>query len=533
MLGCKDAFFSLIDIISEWKGGEPQAPSKETSIASNVDEIEPVDTFEMIEDYVFHSVEKVSTEDEQDWQMNFDSSESREENIRAKVTSYPEAETFQLQTNYLDQLQPILPFEDLEVPRFKYTIKGQALSWMIYEGYDFDPLDQTVSERGSHQAELLLQDLEIGIKIYPSTSLLTKLLDVSVKEVEILDNVSTSHWRKLLTYQIPGPMDPPRETNSSMLTYRWKGVRSNNNEEFILELGILPLQLYIDQDTFTCLEDFFTREGKGPSAEEMEADKQQTHSSEKMIFFQKIEIEPIVIQLDYKPKRVDIARISHGQLAELFNFLNIDGANIYLKPVRLVGIHGWQRFFSKVSSIWIPHIKNTQIPQVASGVAGIKSVVTLGGGISDLILLPIEQYRKDGRILRGISRGANSFIRAASVESTRIVSRIATGAQTLIETAENGINPSRSSVSKLAEQPKDIIEGAQLGLRALNLSVQDAARTLKRSNTEGGNQAQAVPIALLQPVKGVATAIAQLLVGIHNTLDETQQLRMRNKYKLQ
>ena len=170
---------------------------------------------------------------------------------------------------------------------------------------------------------------------------------------------------------------------------------------------------------------------------------------------------------------------------------------------------------------------------MASGVPGIKSVMTLGGGISDLILLPIEQYKKDGRIIRGITRGANSFLRAASVESTRLVSKIAAGAQTLIESAESGMSPSKSSVSKLAEQPKDILEGVQIGFRAINTGVQDAAKALKPLNEENANLAQAVPLAMLQPVKGVATAIAQILVGIQNTLDGTQQLRMRNKYKLQ
>ena len=50
---------------------------------------------------------------------------------------------------------------------------------------------------------------------------------------------------------------------------------------------------------------------------------------------------------------------------------------------------------------WLPHIKNTQVPHMISGVAPIRPFVNLGNGVADLVLLPIQQYRKDGRIMRG------------------------------------------------------------------------------------------------------------------------------------
>jgi len=37
------------------------------------------------------------------------------------------------------------------------------------------------------------------------------------------------------------------------------------------------------------------------------------------------------------------------------------------------------------------------------------SVIQLMQGLKDLILMPVEQYQKDGRILRGLQRGAHSF----------------------------------------------------------------------------------------------------------------------------
>lgn len=50
----------------------------------------------------------------------------------------------------------------------------------------------------------------------------------------------------------------------------------------------------------------------------------------------------------------------------------------------------------------MPHIKNTQLPHMVSGVAPLRSLVNVGSGVADLVLLPIEQYKKDGRIIKGM-----------------------------------------------------------------------------------------------------------------------------------
>jgi autophagy-related protein 2 len=54
-----------------------------------------------------------------------------------------------------------------------------------------------------------------------------------------------------------------------------------------------------------------------------------------------------------------------------------------------------------IQATWLPHIGYTQVSNFVSGVAPIRSMINIGSGMADLVLLPIEQYRKDGRIIRG------------------------------------------------------------------------------------------------------------------------------------
>ena len=45
-------------------------------------------------------------------------------------------------------------------------------------------------------------------------------------------------------------------------------------------------------------------------------------------------------------------------------------------------------------------------------------------GLRDLFWLPVEQYRKDGRIVRGLQRGANSFMTCTTMSMLELTNRI-------------------------------------------------------------------------------------------------------------
>lgn len=165
----------------------------------------------------------------------------------------------------------------------------------------------------------------------------------------------------------------------------------------------------------------------------------------------------------------------------------------------LMQVRGWSRLVDGVISQWLPHIKNTQLPKMASGVSGVKSLINIGSGLADLVLLPIEQYKKDGRIIRGLQKGAKSFAKAATTETINLGTKLAVGTQVLLEHADeilgggvgegsgddafgSGDGPSSTGgsdhVSKYAEQPKDVKEGVKLAYRSLSRNIATAARTV-------------------------------------------------------
>jgi autophagy-related protein 2 len=140
-------------------------------------------------------------------------------------------------------------------------------------------------------------------------------------------------------------------------------------------------------------------------------------------------------------------------------------------------------------------VKANQIADIVSGVSPIRSLVNVGSGVADLILLPIEQYRKDGRIGRGVQKGTNSFVKSTAMEMMKLGARLATGTQVVLEKAE-GVLAGRVEttvggedsdpemgidgevLSRYANQPGNTREGIQAGYTSLTRNINSAAQTI-------------------------------------------------------
>jgi autophagy-related protein 2 len=242
-----------------------------------------------------------------------------------------------------------------------------------------------------------------------------------------------------------------------------------------------------------------------------------------------------------------------------------------------------------LNDLWTPDVKATQLVDVISGVSPIRSMVNVGSGVADLVLLPISQYKKDGRIVRGMQKGATAFVKSTAIEAIKMGARLATGTQVILEQAESVLggqfsdsymseslqvttfdDAGRSSnesdaedlesdlISKYAEQPTDIREGVQSAYLSLRRNLNSAAQTIlavpmevyERSGSEVSiplspliftlliccqgpvrSVIRAVPIAVLKPMIGASEAISKTLLGLHNTLDPNAQRENEAKYK--
>lgn len=75
-------------------------------------------------------------------------------------------------------------------------------------------------------------------------------------------------------------------------------------------------------------------------------------------------------------------------------------------------------------------MKATQLAEIVAGIAPFRSLVRVGAGVADLVLLPTSTgWRRDRRREKGV--------RGAAAEAAALGARLATGAQVVLERAES------------------------------------------------------------------------------------------------
>ncbi|PJF16974.1 hypothetical protein PSACC_03200 [Paramicrosporidium saccamoebae] len=198
------------------------------------------------------------------------------------------------------------------------------------------------------------------------------------------------------------------------------------------------------------------------------------------------------IRLDYKPKKVDFKKFANGNFVELLNLFELEDAELQLPPVTVRGISGTDGLLNSVIGAWLPFVRNTQMPQVMSGITPVRTLLNLGGGMTDFVLLPIEQYKKNGRIFHGLKKGTRSMLHQTALETARLGKKIAVGTQVILEQADDLIenDPRRelercerklqgvATTSKYSAPPSDATEGLLSAYGSLSTGIRSAAQTV-------------------------------------------------------
>ncbi|KAI9503695.1 hypothetical protein BX070DRAFT_191206, partial [Coemansia spiralis] len=204
-------------------------------------------------------------------------------------------------------------------------------------------------------------------------------------------------------------------------------------EELRVDAEISPLRCYIHQDALDFLIGFFESAERRSIAFGRWPTKGIEHP-----YFQIVRIAPINVIFDYKPRRIRglaaTGSPSHKPV-ELLNLFPLEDAEMTLSTVKVRGVAGVSKLVRELGRAWLPHLAQTQIPGVVSGLTPLRSLVNIGSGVADLVILPIEQYRRDGRLVQGIKRGAQSFARTTTLEALQLGAKVAVNAQTLLEQA--------------------------------------------------------------------------------------------------
>ncbi|KRY55034.1 Autophagy-related protein 2 -like protein A [Trichinella britovi] len=139
--------------------------------------------------------------------------------------------------------------------------------------------------------------------------------------------------------------------------------------------------------------------------------------SSSVSYFRSFTLSPSTsVKLEYFGKRhVDVER---GALQGLLLGLSrLHCTELKLKELQnRHGMLGLDRVLAYVMNEWLRDIRNNQLMALVGSVEPLHNVAQIAGGIRDLLWLPVQSLRNEGRLLRGVQRGTASF--AVSTAST-------------------------------------------------------------------------------------------------------------------
>ena len=306
----------------------------------------------------------------------------------------------------------------------------------------------------------------------------------------------------------------------------------------------------MDQDALDFMSRFF----------EFKDDSASVHPSpDEIPFIQRAEINAVQVRLDFKPKRVDYGGLRSGRTTEFMNFFVLDEADMVLRHVIIYGVSGFDRLGQTLNDIWMPDIKSNQLPGILAGLAPVKSLVNIGSGFKDLVVIPMREYKKDGRVVRSIQKGAVSFAKTTTNELVRLGAKLAIGTQTVLQSAEDFLNhpggvpaqhvataegreddpideDEKKQISLYADQPVGVVQGLRGAYSSLERDIilaRDAivavpGEVMDSGSAKGAARAlwKRAPTVILRPAIGASKAVGQTLLGAGNTLDPKNRRRV-------
>ncbi|XP_059257936.1 autophagy-related protein 2 homolog A isoform X1 [Mustela nigripes] len=396
-----------------------------------------------------------------------------------------------------------------------------------------------------------------------------------VQELEVRDRLASSQINKFLYLHTSERM--PRRAHSNMLTIKALHVAPATHPggpECCLRVSLMPLRLNVDQDALFFLKDFFTSLAAGihpvvsaetsaearpetrvqPSSvqEGLPEDAEMTGSREaaggghscsaeqQPIYFREFRFtSEVPIWLDYHGKHVTMDQV--GTFAGLLiGLAQLNCSELKLKRLCCRhGLLGVDKVLGYALNEWLQDIRKNQLPGLLGGVGPMHSVVQLFQGFRDLLWLPIEQYRKDGRLMRGLQRGAASFGSSTASAALELSNRLVQAIQATAETVYDILSPAapiprslqdKRSVRRLRKghQPADLREGVAKAYDTVREGILDTAQTICDVASRGheqkgltgavGGVIRQLPPTVVKPLILATEATSSLLGGMRNQI---------------
>lgn len=268
------------------------------------------------------------------------------------------------------------------------------------------------------------------------------------------------------------------------------------------------------------------------------------------VFFRSVVFSPALpIRLDYSGKCLDMDRTLAGLLIGL---AQLNNSELCLKRIsHKQGLLGAEKVVAFLLNEWLTDIRANQLPSILGGVGPMHSFVQLAQGIRDMFWMPVEQYRRDGRVWRGMQRGASSLTMSTARAVIELTNKAVSTIQYVSELTYDMLSPGPSVRQPQRQgnarrrlqrrQPTDLREGVTNAYHVISEGISDTAQQLIRAATEEqeqkgmtgvvGGVLRQIPPTAVKPLIIASSATSNVLGGMRNQLCPAARKEDEDKWK--
>ena len=301
-----------------------------------------------------------------------------------------------------------------------------------------------------------------------------------------------------------------------------------SGDECEVTMTVAPMRCILDQRAIKFATAFLKREQKG-RVFEWAAHLHPLPEPLLRVF----RVMPIKLKIDYSPQKVDTAALKNGSVVELINILPLDSMVLTLHQVDIENVIGFGEASGNLVSHWLGDICATQMHKFLTNARPFEPLTNIGGGVSDLFVLPWDAYRNGENISKAVRNSVSSLLGTVAHEtltsSSRLTAFIAGEMSKATDYSKGSTGPHYVSLpSRPATMPRRVGDTTGHALESLTRGVQAANykvvivpyREYRRSGTTGAVKsiARGIPIALAGPVGGASEALSYALLGVRNQI---------------
>lgn len=206
-----------------------------------------------------------------------------------------------------------------------------------------------------------------------------------------------------------------------------------------------------------------------------------------LLYLQCICITPIEMKIDYTPGIFNVKSLRDGDYLQLLNILPIKGLELILMQTRLAGVSGIRKAFDLTVETWVRDIHKNQMLRLISGTSPFKGISSIGSSLHDLLVIPLNDYRKSGGIVKELSKSSTSLLKCVTKEaltaSHQITMLLANGISELVRDSNEQVSLNKSlprlkhgdmnhvTYGKVERQPRGLKEGISRAYQVNKLNL--------------------------------------------------------------